>query len=161
MLREAVAAHGGVEVDTQGDAFFVAFARASEARRLPSGAAALAGGPIRVRMGLHTGEPSAHGRGLVGIDVHRGGADRAAATAARSSSPEATAMLGDGEAAGSREHRLKDLPAPDQLFQLGDNKFPPLARLTATNLPAPPTPLVGREQEIVEVHDGARRVRAS
>src|SRR6187402_2259222 len=58
VLREAFARHGGVEVDTQGDAFFVAFSRASDAlAAAAAGRAALDGGPIRVRMGLHTGSP--------------------------------------------------------------------------------------------------------
>src|SRR5919199_446164 len=58
LLREAFARHGGVEVDTQGDAFFVAFARASDALAAAREAQeALAEGSIRVRMGLHTGEP--------------------------------------------------------------------------------------------------------
>src|SRR5215210_5294633 len=59
VLRDAFARHGGVEVDTQGDALFVAFARASDAVTAARDAqAALAGGPVRVRMGLHTGEPT-------------------------------------------------------------------------------------------------------
>ncbi len=71
-LREAFARHGGVEVDTQGDAFFVAFAKASEALAAAAeGTAALASGPIKVRMGLHTGEPLVTDEGYVGIDVHR------------------------------------------------------------------------------------------
>src|SRR3712207_5157940 len=78
LLREAFAAHGGAEVDTQGDAFFVAFPRAMDAveaavaaqRALaahswPSGAA------VRVRMGLHTGEPASTGERYVGLAVHR------------------------------------------------------------------------------------------
>src|SRR5262245_28713178 len=72
-VRGAFARHGGVEVDTQGDAFFVAFASASDA--LAAAAAvrdALDEGPIRVRMGLHTGEPTVTAEGYVGIDVHRG-----------------------------------------------------------------------------------------
>src|ERR671922_1611640 len=57
-LREAFERHGGVEVDTQGDAFFVAFAKASDAlAAAAAGQDALGAGPIRVRMGLHTGEP--------------------------------------------------------------------------------------------------------
>src|SRR4051795_12645916 len=71
LLREAFARHGGVEVDTQGDAFFVAFSKASEALAAAAeGRDALAGGPIRVRMGLHTGEPLVTEDGYVGIDVH-------------------------------------------------------------------------------------------
>ena len=72
MLRDAFARHGGVEVDTQGDAFFVAFAAArTRSRGGRGGQAALDGGPIRVRMGLHTGEPSLTDEGYVGVDVHR------------------------------------------------------------------------------------------
>jgi class 3 adenylate cyclase len=83
VLREAFARHGGVEVDTQGDAFFVAFARAKDALAAAAeGQEALEPGPIRVRMGLHTGEPLVTEEGYVGIDVHR---------AARGSPPRGTA----------------------------------------------------------------------
>src|SRR5918912_2826116 len=72
VLREAFACHGGVEVDTQGDAFFVAFSRAKDALAAAREAQeALAEGPIRVRMGVHTGEPIVTEEGYVGIDVHR------------------------------------------------------------------------------------------
>ena len=58
ILRTAFAAYGGVEVDTQGDAFFVAFAKASDALAAAAdGLASLVDGPIKVRMGLHTAEP--------------------------------------------------------------------------------------------------------
>src|SRR5205085_5555472 len=72
ILRDAFAAHGGVEVDTQGDAFFVAFPTAPGA--LSAAAAALdrlSTGPIRVRMGVHTGTPHVGEEGYVGVDVHR------------------------------------------------------------------------------------------
>ena len=72
MLRDAFARHGGVEVDTQGDAFFVAFARASDALAAAAEAQAeLHENPISVRMGLHTGEPVVTSEGYVGMDVHR------------------------------------------------------------------------------------------
>jgi class 3 adenylate cyclase len=71
VLRRAFADHRGVEVDTQGDAFFVAFARAADAVAAATQAqAALGGGPVRVRMGLHTGEPAVTDEGYVGVDVH-------------------------------------------------------------------------------------------
>ena len=58
VLRTAFTDHGGVEVDTQGDAFFVAFTRATDAISAAAAAQrALSSGPIRVRMGIHTGEP--------------------------------------------------------------------------------------------------------
>jgi class 3 adenylate cyclase len=72
VLRDAFFRHRGVEVDTQGDAFFVAFARATDAVAAARDAqTGLAGGPVRVRVGIHTGEPLAAGEGYVGIDVHR------------------------------------------------------------------------------------------
>src|ERR671932_454169 len=71
VLRQAFARHGGVEVDTQGDAFFYAFASASEAiEAAREGQRALSVGPVRVRMGLHTGRPHVGREGYVGEDVH-------------------------------------------------------------------------------------------
>jgi class 3 adenylate cyclase len=73
LLREAFTVHGGVEVDTQGDAFFVAFARARDAVAAAVDAQrALASRPIQVRMGIHTGEPLRTDEGYVGMDIHRG-----------------------------------------------------------------------------------------
>src|SRR5437667_7222219 len=73
LLREAFGRHGGVEVDTQGDAFFVAFSSAPAAVAAAREAqAALASGPICVRMGLHTGTPHLTGEGYVGVDIHKG-----------------------------------------------------------------------------------------
>src|SRR5437867_1277901 len=71
-IRGAIAAHDGVEVDTQGDAFFVAFPSAGGALSAAVAARdALAGGPIRVRLGLHSGNPLVTEEGYVGLDVHR------------------------------------------------------------------------------------------
>ena len=73
ILREAFSAHGGVEVDTQGDAFFVAFPTAPGAVQAAAAAQeALVRGPIRVRMGLHSGVPHLTGEGYVGQVVHKG-----------------------------------------------------------------------------------------
>jgi class 3 adenylate cyclase len=73
VVREAFAGEGGVEVDTQGDAFFYVFADAGAAVAAAGAASeALAGGPIRLRMGLHTGTPLLTGEGYVGEDVHLG-----------------------------------------------------------------------------------------
>src|ERR687884_512565 len=80
ILREAFRRHGGIEVDTQGDAFFVAFARAADALAAAAEAqSALAAGRIRVRMGLHTGTPTVTDEGYVGEDVHLGARIAAAA----------------------------------------------------------------------------------
>ena len=72
VLREAFAANQGVEVDTQGDAFFVAFLTAPGALEAAAKALERLGqGPIRVRMGIHTGTPHLGDEGYVGVDVHR------------------------------------------------------------------------------------------
>ena len=72
LLREVLDAHGGVEVDTQGDAFFVAFPTAPGALEAASAAMSrLAAGQIRVRMGIHTGTPHLTDEGYAGADVHR------------------------------------------------------------------------------------------
>src|SRR5919204_3755687 len=71
VLRDAFERHGGVEVDTQGDAFFYAFASATDAVDAAAAAqSALHAGPVRVRMGLHTGAPELTDEGYVGLDVH-------------------------------------------------------------------------------------------
>jgi predicted ATPase len=159
-LREAFGRHGGVEVDTQGDAFFVVFARASDALAAAAeGREALAGGPIRVRMGLHTGEPSVTAEGYVGIDVHRAARIAAAGHGGQILVSQATRDLtGIDGLRDLGEHRLKDLTAPERIYQLGEGDFPPLKSLNQTNLPAQPTPLVGRERELREI---AELLRAS
>jgi predicted ATPase len=152
LLREAFAAHGGVEVDTQGDAFFVAFPTAPAA--LAAAAAAterLAGGPIRVRMGVHTGTPHLSDEGYVGVDVHRAARIAAIGHGGQVLVSAATRALVDGELTDLGDHRLKDLSAPERLYQLGESEFPPLMSLYRTNLPVPGTPFVGRERELAEV----------
>ena len=73
LVREAARAHGGVEVDTQGDSFLIAFPRPSGAVSAAVAAQlALRDGPITVRIGIHTGEPELTDEGYVGLDVHRG-----------------------------------------------------------------------------------------
>jgi len=137
VLREAFDRHGGVEVDTQGDAFFVAFPTAPAALSAAAEAdRALGARPIRVRMGLHTGTPHLSDEGYVGVDVHRaariasaghGGQVLISASTASLVSPEDLHDLG--------EHRLKDLAAPERIYQLGNTEFPPLKSLHQTNLP--------------------------
>ena len=153
ILRESFVAHGGVEVDTQGDAFFVAFPTAPGA--LAAAAAATEGlstGPIRVRMGVHTGTPLVGEEGYVGVDVHRA-ARIAAAGHGRQVliSASTSALVGTGGLRDLGEHRLKDLSAPERIYQLGDEDFPPLKSLYRTNLPIPATPFLGRDHELAEV----------
>src|SRR5580765_678217 len=153
-LRKAFGNHGGVEVDTQGDAFFVAFASAPEAAAAADEAQhSLADGPVRVRMGLHSGQPTVTDEGYVGIDVHRAARICSAAHGGQIVLSERTrVLLGDGlELRDLGLHRLKDLTEPEKLFQLGDDEFPPLRTLDATNLPTQPSALVGRERELAEL----------
>ena len=164
VLRDAFAAHSGVEVDTQGDAFFVAFWRAADAVATADEARrALVEGPIRVRMGIHTGEPVVTDEGYVGIDVHRAARIAAAAHGGQVVLSEATRQLvDDASIRDLGEHRLKDLVGAERLYQLGDGQFPPLRSLDATNLPIAASALVGRELELAElvaaVSNGTRLV---
>ena len=152
-LREAFARHGGVEVDTQGDGFFVVFAKATDAVAAAAAAReALAGGPVRVRMGLHTGEPMTTDEGYVGMDVHRAARIAAAGHGGQILLSQSTRDLAGSERLRDLgEHRLKDLAAPERLYQLGDGEFPPLKSVDQTNLPVQPTPFVGRERELAVV----------
>jgi predicted ATPase/class 3 adenylate cyclase len=154
MLREAFAHHSGVEVDTQGDAFFVAFARASDAVASAQAAqGALRGGRVRVRMGVHTGEPMVREEGYVGIDVHRAARLASAGHGGQILLSRPTRDLLDStfELVDLGLHRMKDLSEPQRLYQLGMEKFPPLKTLHQTNLPVPATPFLGRERELSEV----------
>ena len=153
IIREAVSSHGGVEVDTQGDAFFVAFSTAPDA--LAAAAEALEGlapGRFRVRMGIHTGTPHVGNEGYVGVDVHRAARIAACGHGGQILISASTAsLLGTDELRDLGEHRLKDMSAPERIYQLGDDDFPPLESLHQTNLPIPSTPFLGRERELSEV----------
>jgi predicted ATPase/class 3 adenylate cyclase/Tfp pilus assembly protein PilF len=152
VLRDAFARHGGVEVDTQGDAFFVAFARASDALAAARDAQTKLTGPVRVRMGLHTGEPIVTEEGYVGVDVHRAARIAAAGHGGQILVSQSTRDLaGSDELRDLSEHRLKDLTAPERIYQLGDERFAPLKSINRTNLPITASPLVGREAELSEL----------
>ena len=158
VVREAVAAHGGAEVDTQGDAFFVAFARATDAVGAAAAAQrALAGGPVKVRMGLHTGEPRLTAEGYVGLDVHRAARIAAVGHGGQVLLSQATRALVDVRARDLGPHRLRDLSAPERIFQLEidglPSTFPPLRTLEAgsSNLPAARSSFVGRTEELASI----------
>ena len=155
VLRDAFTAHGGNEVDTQGDAFFVAFPTAPGALRAAAQAIeGLAPGRIRVRMGLHSGTPHLTEEGYVGADVHRAARIAACGHGGQLLISAATAaLLGPDGLRDLGEHRLKDLSAPERIYQLGDADFPPLKSLHQTNLPVPSTPFLGRERELAQVLD--------
>ena len=152
-VRAAFTRHGGVEVDTQGDAFFVAFPTAPEA--LAAAREMLAGhasGPVRVRMGLHTGTPFLTEEGYVGPDVNRAARISAAGHGGQVLVSASTAsLLGSDDLTDLGKHRLKDLSAPERIYQLGGEEFPPLKSLYRTNLPIPATPFLGRERELDEL----------
>jgi predicted ATPase/class 3 adenylate cyclase len=154
-LREAFGRHGGVEVDTQGDAFFIAFATADGA--LGGVRAALEGlapGPIRVRVGVHTGTPLLTDEGYVGEDVHRAARIGAAGHGGQVLLSAATAGLVDVGRFPIKdlgEHRFKDLARPERIFQLGAEAFPAIRSLSPSNLPVPATPFLGRERELGQV----------
>src|SRR5438552_12966221 len=133
LLRDAFAAHGGVEVDTQGDAFFYAFPTAPGALAAAADAdVALAGGAIRVRMGLHTGTPLLTDEGCVGADVHRAARIAAVGHGGQLLLSAATKELVEASVADLGEHRLKDFDEPTRIFQLGTSEFPPLKTISNT-----------------------------
>lgn len=156
VLRDSFERNGGVEVDTQGDAFFVAFPTAPGA--LDAAREAQDALELPVRMGLHTGTPLLTDEGYVGPDVHRA-ARIAAAGHGRQVlvSAVSAALVGEAELRDLGEHRLKDLSAPERIFQLGDAEFPPLKTLYRTNLPIPATPFLGRDHELADVQEALTR----
>src|SRR6266702_292075 len=170
LLRATLQQWNGFEVDTQGDAFFVAFARASDAvsaavdmqRALanhdwPSGA------EVSLRIGLHTGEPTRTAEGYVGLDVHHAARIMSVGHGGQVLLSQTTrdlvehALPEDVSLEDLGVHRLKDLQHPSHLFQLVIAGLPagflPLKTLDAypNNLPIQPTPLIGREQEVATV----------
>jgi predicted ATPase/class 3 adenylate cyclase len=177
-MRRAFAEHGGVERGTEGDSFFVAFAEAGRAVSAAADAtrnlAAQAwpdNAAVRVRMGLHTGEGRLVDGDYVGIDVHRAARIAAAGHGGQVLLSESTRILGErGLREGDTlrdlgEHQLKDLPAPEHLYQLvldgQPNEFPPLRSLTrtVTNLPAQLPSIIGRDTEIAMVQELLLRSR--
>ena len=163
VIREACVADGGVEVDTQGDAFFFAFPTAPGALAAAEAMTeALAAGPIQVRIGLHTGTPLLDAEGYVGDDVHFAARVAASGHGGQVVLSQATARLVELELTDLGEHRLKDIAQAVPIFQLGSGSFPPLKTISNTNLPRPASSFVGRDDELLEVlsrfEDGARLV---
>ncbi len=173
LLRATFQEWNGHEVDSkasQGDSFFVAFARATDAvLAVVEAQRALAVHPwpqgvaVRVRMGLHTGEPSLTPQGYVGLDVQRAARIMSAAHGGQVLLSQTTANLveqdlpDDVSLRDLGEHRLKDLGRSRRLFQLVISDlpadFPPLSTLDIfpNNLPVQFTPFIGREQEVTAV----------
>ena len=169
ICRDAWAAHDGVEMGTEGDSFFVVFARAGDAIAAAADAQrALAanawpdGAVVRVRMGVHTGSPRRHEEGFVGFDVHKTARIGLLAHGGQVVVSDSTAvLLGEQLTGGLRlrdlgEHRFKDLPGPVRVHQLvgadlADDFPPPRSQGPAINLPGTLTPMVGRGVEVAEV----------
>src|ERR671934_739971 len=165
LLREAFAHNGGFEMDSEGDAFFVAFGSANDAAAAAvAGQRALAdhdwrdGNEGRVRMGLHTSEARAVGGRYVGLVVHAAARIMAAGHGGQVLVSESTCALLDDrfEVRDLGAHRLKDLPGTQQLYQLQIDglpaNFPPLKTLDhrPTNLPLEPNAFIGRTRELKE-----------
>jgi predicted ATPase/serine/threonine protein kinase/DNA-binding CsgD family transcriptional regulator len=176
LLRATIQEWNGHEVDTQGDAFFIAFARATDAvSAAVEVQRALAAHPwpegvaVRIRMGLHTGEPTLTPEGYVGLDVHRAARIMSAGHGGQVLLSQTTAHLveqdlpDDVGLSDLGERHLKDLARPKRLFQLVISglpaDFPPLQTLDIypNNLPVQLTPFIGREQELAVVQQLLRR----
>jgi predicted ATPase/class 3 adenylate cyclase len=178
LLREAWAAHDGIEFGMEGDAHFVVFTSAVAAVRgallaqrsvleheWPDGAA------VRIRMGIHTGEAVLAGDDYVGLDLHRAAricnaghgcqillSDTARALVS-ATLPDDLSLRDLGE------HRLKDLSRPEHLYQLVAPDlpvdFPALRTLEASpnNLPMQLTSFIGRTEQLDETRDLLDRAR--
>jgi predicted ATPase/class 3 adenylate cyclase len=160
-LRGVWEAHGGVEIDTQGDAFFVAFETAGAAVAAARAAQeALRAAPLRVRIGVHTGEPLVTDEGYVGMDVHRAARIAAVAHGGQSIMSQATRdLIADDDVIALGEHRLKDLTRAERLYQVGRERFPGLRSLNSAALPEAAHPMVGRSTEQAEVSRLLRQER--
>jgi len=172
ILRKAIAEGEGREIRTEGDSFFVAFPTASGA--LQAAVAAQRGldahswphgRPLRVRMGLHTGEGRMGGDDYLSIDVNRAARIAAAGHGGQVLLSDATRALVEQDLPDGvslrdlGEHRLKDLALPLRIFQLRieglPEEFPEIKTLDArpTNLPLQLTSFVGRERELARVKE--------
>jgi predicted ATPase/class 3 adenylate cyclase len=166
-LRSAFGEHGGVEVDSIGDGLYWTFPTAREAvlaavaaqrdlarKPWPDGA------EVRVRIGIHTGEPKSGEIGYVGLDVHRAARIGAAGHGGQVLVSRTTHDLIAGDPPDGislrdlGEHRLKDMPGPEHLFQVVaaelTESFPALrvAPIATTELPRQLTTFVGRVAEL-------------
>jgi ABC-type transport system substrate-binding protein/class 3 adenylate cyclase/streptogramin lyase len=169
LLRAAIEEFDGHEIDAQGDAFFVAFARARDAVAAAVAAQrALAaeswpnGVSVRVRMGIHTGEPLVGGERYVGMGVNRGARICAAGHGGQVLLSNTTRELVEDELPEDvqvrdlGEHELKDIKRPERIFQLEidglPSSFPPLRTARASAFE-------GREGELARAAEGIARRR--
>jgi predicted ATPase/class 3 adenylate cyclase len=173
LLRAAFHRHGGVEVDTQGDAFFYVFPEAAgclrgavEAQRALAHHPWAHGEPVKVRMGANTGTPQRTDEGYVGVPVNTAARIASAGHGGQVLLSERTAELLtealENDEITLREmgrHRLKDLDQPIRLYQIVipelPSDFPPprTAETRPNNLPTPLTAFVGRAQIVAKIRD--------
>ena len=167
IVRDAIADGGGVEVDTQGDSFFVAFSNAGDAvraaTRIQADVAAAtwpSSIPLHIRIGLHTGEPTVADDRYVGLDVNRTARIAAMAHGDQIVVSAVTRSLlagapGEVEFVDLGRTRLKDFPEPERLFQVSRigaaRRFPPLRTVDETNVPRLPGSFVGRSAELASI----------
>ena len=168
--------HGGVVFETVGDAVYAAFARPTDAvaaalagQRGPAAGGLGRAGELRARMGLHLGEVERQGARYFGAPLYRCARLTATANGGQAVLSEATRLVRDALPAGAGlrdlgEHRLKDLPRPERVFQLTapgtSAEFPPLATLDALphNLPVQPTGFVGASPAAAVAEKSAPRI---
>ena len=155
IVRDAFGRFDGYEVDEEGDAFLYAFQSAEAAASgVIDAMAALAPGPIRIRVGLHTGEPTLDPPKYVGMDVHQAARLMSSAHGGQVVLSRQTVELlpaGRFELVDLGDHRFKDLAVAQRVFQLGPGDHPPLKSLYRVTLPVPATPFLGREPELAAV----------
>ena len=162
LLRRAIEAHEGHVFSTGGDGLAAAFSRAVDAveaaveaqqrlatERWPAGA------PIKVRMALHTGEAEERDGDYFGPTLNRAARLMALGHGGQVLCTRVTADLLDGamQMIDLGEHRLRDLLAPQRVFQVGQGSFPPLQSVDSvpSNLPTMHTELIGRSGEIAQL----------
>ena len=162
LLREAFAAHGGYEIDTQGDAFFYAFGSAHEAvlgaveaQRALSGYPWPDTTPVKVRIGIHTGQASPVDGRYTGLAVHRAARIQAAAHGGQVLVSQSTQSLLEDEEEDLQvnlrdlgDQRLKDIDRPVRVYQVAapglEAQFPPLRQEAESAAAAEPVPLYRR-----------------
>jgi class 3 adenylate cyclase len=170
IVRDAFAAGDGIEIDTQGDAFFFVFPRARdaiaaavEAQRAHAAATWPGGVEVRVRMGLHTGEPAIHEEGYVGLDVVRAARICTVGRGGQILLSETTrALIGSGLPVGVSvfplgQRHLRGLDEPERVFEVAiedlERRQPVEPEPERVKPPAPVTPQPAGELEV----DIARR----
>lgn len=170
LVREALARHDGVELGTEGDSFFAVFSSATgalaaavDAQHALADEPWPANSPIRVRIGLHTGEATISGGSYVGLEVHRAARIMSAGHGGQTLlSAETASLVRPSLANGVElidvgEHRLRDLPHPEHLFMAAapglERTFPPPRGLAVplVNLPVELTSFIGRDEEVERV----------